>query len=122
VPELSDTPRFYHVSALAELCELARQGKASTYHFNVLRSVLEKTAFFFGYDHFGRCIKKDANDAEGTLHQRFVDILSHGKYSMYEPAEMGEQTRNYFLTILNGFVDRYPFNPELVKDLPEPKP
>lgn len=116
-----DTPQFYHVSALGDLCELARQGKTSTYHFNILRSVLEKTAFFLGYGHFGSCLKKDENDADGILHQRFVDILSHGKYSMYEPVEMGEQTRNYFLTILKGFVDRHPFNRELVKDLPEPK-
>jgi len=116
-----DTPQFYHVTALAELCELARQGKTSTYHFNVLRSVLEKTAFFLGYGHFGSCLKKDAKDADGILHQRFVDILSHGKYSMYEPTEMGEQTQDYFLTILKGFVDRHPFNPDLVKELPEPK-
>ncbi|HEY9286218.1 MAG TPA: anticodon nuclease [Pyrinomonadaceae bacterium] len=116
-----DTPQFYHVSALADLCELARQGTANTYHFNVLRSILEKTAFFLGYGHFGSCLKKDANDSEGILHQRFVDILSHGKYSMYEPTEMGEQTREYFLTILKGFVDRHPFNPDLVKDLPETK-
>jgi hypothetical protein len=115
-----DTPQFYHVSALVDLCELAKQDKTSTYHFNVLRSILEKTAFFLGYEHFGDCLKKDPEDAEGILHQRFVDILSHGKYSMYEPTQMGEQTRNYFLTILNGFVDRHPFKPELVKDLPKP--
>ena len=117
----SDTPQFYHVSALAEICELARMGDANTYHFNVLRSILEKTAFFLGYGHFSSCLKKDSNDADGILHQRFVDILSHGKYSMYEPTEMGVQTRDYFLTILKGFVDRHPFNPELIKDLPAPK-
>jgi hypothetical protein len=116
-----DTPQFYHVSALVDLCELARQGKISTYHFNVLRSVLEKTAFFLGYKHFSNCLKKGPDDADGILHQRFVDILSHGKYSMYEPIEMGEETQNYFLTILKGFVDRHPFNPELVRELPEPK-
>lgn len=109
-----DTPQFYHVSALAELWELAKEEKINTYHFNVLRSILEKTAFFHGYGHFASCIKKDANDAEGILHQRFVDILSHGKYSMYEPVEMQEQTREYFRTILRGFVERHPFNPALI--------
>ena len=53
----------------------------------------------------------------GILHQRFVDLLSHGKYSMYEPTEMGDDTNEYFLTILRGFVERHPFNREL---LPEP--
>ena len=41
-----DTPRFYHVSALSELWALAKEENVSTYHFNVLRSILEKTAFF----------------------------------------------------------------------------
>jgi predicted nucleic acid-binding Zn finger protein len=116
-----DTPQFYHVSALKELCDLAREGKVNTYHFDVLRSILEKTAFFLGYEHFGKCVKKDATDPAGTLHQRFVDILSHGKYSMFEPTPMGEQTHDYFLAILKGFVERHPFNPELVKEIPDPK-
>jgi energy-coupling factor transporter ATP-binding protein EcfA2 len=109
-----DTPQFYHVSALADLWELAKGEKISTYHFNVLRSILEKTAFFHGYAHFGSCIKKDAHDAEGILLQRFVDILSHGKYSMYEAVEMQDETREYFRAILKGFVERFPFNPALL--------
>jgi hypothetical protein len=36
---------------------------------------------------------------------------------MYEPAEMGEDTKEFFLTILKGFVERHPFNREL---FPEP--
>lgn len=109
-----DTPQFYHISALEELWKLAKEEKISTYHFNVLRSILEKTAFFLGYGHFASCIKRDANDPDGVLHQRFVDILSHGKYSMYEPVEMQEQTRDYFRAILSGFVERHPFNPALL--------
>lgn len=111
-----DTPQFYHVSALSEIWNLAKQENVSTYHFNVLRSILEKTAFFHGYGHFSSCIKRDADDADGVLHQRFVDILSHGKYSMYEPIEMQEQTRDYFRAILRGFVERHPFNPALLPE------
>ena len=113
VEQKGDTPQFYHVSALAELLELAKGEEISTYHFNVLRSILEKTAFFHGYEHYASCLKKDADDAEGILHQRFVDILSHGKYSMYEPVEMQEQTRDYFRAILRGFLERHNFNPAL---------
>jgi hypothetical protein len=109
-----DTPQFYHVSALADLWELAKGEKISTYHFNVLRSILEKTAFFHGYSHFGSCIKNSPDDAQGILLQRFVDILSHGKYSMYEPKDMQDETREYFRMILNGFVERFPFNPALL--------
>jgi len=121
IEQKSDTPQFYHVSALANLWELAQEDSISTYHFNVLRSILEKTAFFHGYGHFGSCIKKDKDDAEGILQQRFVDILSHGKYSMYEPVEMGEQTKEYFKAILQGFVQRFPFNAELLPTREEEK-
>lgn len=115
--QAGDTPQFYHVAALADLWLVAQNGQAKTFHFNILRTILEKTALFLGHRHFSECIKKAADDAEGILHQRFVDLLSHGKYSMYEPTEMGDDTKDYFLTILRGFVERHPFNRGLV---PEP--
>jgi hypothetical protein len=118
----SDTPFFHHVSSLVELYEAAQSDKIYTYHFNTLRSVLEKTAVFHGYGHFSACIKKDPKDADGILHQRFIDLLSHGKYSLYEPKEMGDETRDYFRTILNGFLRNYPFNPALFPAPPAPAP
>ncbi len=111
--ENGDTPFFHHVAALAELYQVAQNGKLYTHHFNMLRTILEKTASFHGYAHFSSCIKKDKDDADGILHQRFVDILSHGKYSLYEPVEMGEETKKYFRKILYDFIERYSFNPEI---------
>ena len=115
--QTGDTPQFYHVAALADLWLVAQSGQTKTFHFNILWTILEKTALFLGHRHFSQCIKKAADDADGILHQRFVDLLSHGKYSMYEPTEMGDDTKEYFLTILRGFVEDHPFNREL---LPEP--
>lgn len=114
----SDTPFFHHVSSLVELYEAAQSDQIYTHHFNTLRSVLEKTAVFHGYGHFSACIKRDPADADGILHQRFVDLLSHGKYSLYEPKEMGDETRDYFRTILYGFLSKYPFNPALFPQTP----
>lgn len=113
VRQRSDTPFFHHVASLVDLYEAAQNDKVFTYHFNTLRSILEKTAVFHGHRHFSACIKKDPNDADGILHQRFIDLLSHGKYSLYEPMEMGEETRDYFRIILYGFIQEYPFNPAL---------
>jgi wobble nucleotide-excising tRNase len=113
-----DTPAFHHVSALIELDKVARENRIETFHFNMLRTILEKTALFHGYSHFGSCIKKDPGDAEGLLHQRFVDLLSHGKYSLFEPREMGEETRKYFRRIVRDFLERYPFNSELFPSTP----
>ena len=109
--QTGDTPQFYHVAALADLWLVAQSGQAKTFHFNILRTILEKTALFLGHRHFSECIKEAADDADGILHQRFVDLLSHGKYSMYEPTEMGDDTNEYFLTILEGLRGAPPIQP-----------
>jgi len=113
VQQKGDTPAFHHVSALVELDKVARGDEIQTHHFNMLRAVLEKTALFLGYAHFAACIKTGPDDADGVLHQRFVDLLSHGKYSLYEPEAMGEETKRYFRTIVRQFLERYPYNKAL---------
>ena len=113
-----NTPFFHHVALLAELYEAERSGRLFTYHFNVLRSILEKTASFHGYKHFSACINSDDDDDEGVLHTRLLNILSHSNYSLYEPQEMLEENKNYFRKILHDFIQRYPFDPALFTDPP----
>jgi len=108
-----NTPFFHHVAALAELYEADRAGRLYTHHFNMLRAILEKTASFHGYQHFSACVKRDADDEDGVLHTRLINILSHGNYSLYEPQEMLEENKRYFRKILHDFIHRYPFNPAL---------
>ena len=79
----------------------------------MLRAVLEKTASFHGYENFSACIKRDADDDDGILHTRLINILSHGSYSLYEPQEMLEENKRYFRRILRDFITQYPFNPAL---------
>jgi hypothetical protein len=107
------TPFFHHVAALAELYEADRDGRLYTHHFNTLRAIMEKTASFHGYDSFAVCIKRDDDDADGVLHTRLINILSHGGYSLFEPQEMLEENKRYFRKILHEFINRYPFNPAL---------
>lgn len=114
--ETGDTPFFQHVALLAELDEAAKNGKLYTYHFNILRTILEKTASFHGFKKFGDCIMQDANDPDGVLHARIINIMSHGNYSLFEPQEMLEENKGYFRKILSDFKARFPFNPELFKD------
>ena len=107
------TPFFHHVAALAELYEVERDGRVYTHHFNMLRAILEKTASFHGYENFSACIKRDADDEDGILHTRLINILSHGNYSLFEPQEMLEENKRYFRKILHEFINRYSFNPAL---------
>ena len=119
--ETGHTPFFHHVAALAELYEADRDGRLYTHHFNMLRAILEKTASFHGYKNFSACIKRDADDEDGILHTRLINILSHGNYSLFEPQEMMEDNKRYFRKILHEFINQYPFNPTLFPGEPATK-
>jgi hypothetical protein len=105
-----DTPFFHHVATLVELRQAADSDRLYTYHFNMLRSILEKTATFFGFQDFSACIHGVDDE---VLYGRALNLLSHGKYSVYEPREMVGDTKELFHKILDAFLDRYRF------DLPE---
>ncbi len=111
--ETGDTPFFHHVAALAELYQAAQEDRLFTHHFNMLRTILEKTASFHGHKNFSSCIKQQEDDPDGILHARLINILSHGNYSLYEPQQMLDENKAYFRKILHDFLNRYPFNPEL---------
>jgi hypothetical protein len=111
--ETSDTPFFHHVAALVELHQAAQEDRLFTHHFNMLRTVLEKTASFHGLKNFGACIKQADDDPDGILHTHLINILSHGNYSLFEPQQMMDENKEHFRKILRGFLNRYPFNPEL---------
>ena len=116
------TPFFQHVATLIELYEAEHTDRLYTYHFNMLRSILEKTASFHGYQKFSACIGQEPDDEDSVVHMRLINILSHGNYSLYEPQEMLEENKNYFRKILHGFIDRYSFNPALFPPAPTAPP
>ncbi|MFT3789563.1 MAG: AAA family ATPase [Rudaea sp.] len=109
--DTGNTPFFQHVSNLSELEDAQKSGKLYTHHFNMLRSIMEKTASFHGYANFGDCVRPSDDDADKTLHTRVVNIMSHGNYSLYEPIEMLEENKALFRTILDDFRKAFPFNP-----------
>ena len=111
------TPRFYHVAMLKELNEAAQSGRLYTYHFTILRSIMEKTATFHGFNNVGDIIKREPDDEDGTLHFRYVQLLSHGGYSLFEPVEMLPENKEIFRKILRNFMRDYRFNPELFPEI-----
>jgi wobble nucleotide-excising tRNase len=109
-----DTPFFHHVALLNELQQAATSNSIKTYHFNMLRSILEKTSAFFGYNDFSDCIRGVGDE---LLYARALNLLSHGKYSIYEPVEMNEDNKELFKRILRVFLERYKFQlPELLAE------
>lgn len=91
---------------LSELNAASESGALYTHHFNTLRSILEKTANFFGHDDFSKCLGISGDEG---LHARALNLLSHGKYSLYEPREMLDDNKELFKEILDRFLARYAF-------------
>lgn len=116
----TDTPFFHHVAMLGELKTASQSGALYTHHFNTLRSILEKTSNFFGHDDFSGCLGTSGDEG---LHARALNLLSHGKYSLYEPREMLEDNKALFTEILEGFLARYAFAlPELAPAVAQAQP
>lgn len=115
----NNTPFFHHVALLQQLHQAAESDQLYTYHFNILRSILEKTATFHGFKNFSACIKQDNDDPEGVVYARIINVLSHGNYSLFEPREMLEENKDYFKKVLNDFMANYRFNPELFPEINE---
>lgn len=107
--DTSDTPFFHHIATLSELKRVVASNKIYTYHFNALRSILEKTATFFGYDKIDKCIGSLREEDE-VLFDRALQLFSHGKYSIFDPVEMGEDNKALFRRILEGYLAKYEFD------------
>lgn len=113
VKNTGDTPFFHHVALLKELKKVADSGKIYTYHFNILRNILEKTAAFHGFDDFSACIKREDDDLDDVIFARMTNLLSHGNHSIFNPLEMVEDNKEIFKNILSRFLENYKFNDKL---------
>ena len=113
VKNTGDTPFFHHIALLKELKKVADSGKIYTYHFNILRNILEKTAAFHGFDDFSACIKREDDELDDVIFARMTNLLSHGNHSIFNPVEMVEDNKEIFKDILNRFLENYKFNDDL---------
>ena len=111
--DTNDSPFFYHVALIQELQKAIDTGNLYTYHFNILRTILEKAANFHGFEGFSDCIEIDNDDEYKTLRTRMINVLNHGSYSLFEPIEMVEENKKYFKQIFKNFMKNYKFNEDL---------
>lgn len=112
--DTGDTPFFHHIATISELKKVVESDEIFTYHFNALRSILEKTASFFGYDKIDKCIHGLEDE---VLFERALQLFSHGKYSIFDPQEMIGDNKDLFKRIFNGFLAKYEFHfPEIFNE------
>ena len=130
--EMSDnTPFYYNVAMMSELKRAIKDGKLYTYHFNVLRSVMEKIKEFFGHSGFGSILhgitykgdkfdERAFNKGELTdLYSRIVNVFSH-QTSMFAPLPMNDDNKELLKTIFDHLMRKYRFRlPDLTDERTE---
>lgn len=105
----NDSPFLHHLALLKELKDAAATGNLYTFHFNMLRVILEKTAQFHGFKKFSDCLGDAKTEEEVQENARLINLMSHGNYSLFEPREMVPDNKDHFKNALNRFLARYPF-------------
>lgn len=111
----NDSPFLHHLALLKDLKDAADTGNLYTFHFNMLRVILEKTAQFHGFKKFSDCLGDAKTEEEVQENARLINLMSHGNYSLFEPREMVPDNKEHFKNALNRFLARYPFNLDAFK-------
>ena len=116
----SDSPFYYNVAMLSEIKKAIETDKLYTYHFTVLRSVMEKIKEFFGHRDFsiilegikykGETYDQTAFSQEELteFYSRVVNVLTH-QGSMFTPALMNDDNKELATAIYVHLVDKYQF-------------
>lgn len=115
-----NTPFYYNVAMMSEIKKAIESDKLYTYHFTVLRSVMEKIKEFFGHRDFtiilegikykGETYDKTAFSQEELteFYSRVVNVLTH-QGSMFTPTLMNDDNKELATAIFNHLVDKYQF-------------
>lgn len=112
IQDINKAPFSYHIAMLNELQKAVKTGVIYNYHFNILRTILEKTTTFFGFDTINKSIKKIENlsDEDKAIFHRAVNVFSHGVHLSDGPNKMNPKDKKLFKQVFNIFVKHYKFN------------
>jgi len=114
------TPFYYNVAMMSEIQKAIASDKLYTFHFTVLRSVMEKIKEFFGHRDFsvilegityrGETYDRTAFSQEELteFYARVVNVLTH-QGSMFAPALMNDDNKQLAAAIFNHLVAKYQF-------------
>ncbi len=96
-----DSPFAYHLLVKTKIQEAIDTAGLEKYHFNLLRTLLEKTANFLGYAQWSDCILGEETKEEV---KRLVNLYSHSKLSELESVSLSNADKELFTEAFNAFV------------------
>lgn len=113
-------PFYYNVAMMCEIQDAIRNDKLYTYHFNIMRSIMEKIREFFG--HRDLSIVLDGITYKGNLftetafskgdlvdlYSRIVNVFSH-EGQFFSPTLMNEDNKDSLITMFKHIKSKYRF-------------
>lgn len=99
---------LYHLRLLQVLEKAQKESAIRSYHFALLRQVLENVASFLGVGQFGFVLSQIGIDDPDEI-ATVVNVLSHKKVYYYESDELVPDTLEIFERIFNGLKEKYHF-------------
>ena len=120
-----DDPFYYNVAMMSELKKAIENDNLYTFHFTILRSIMEKIKEFFGQRSFtfilegirykGETYDNTAFSQEELtdFYSRVMNVLTH-QGPMFAPAKMNDDNKELAKAIFDHLMEAFPFKlPEL---------
>lgn len=98
-----DTPFGYHLLLKDELKKAINTNNIKRYHFNLLRNLLETTAYFLGYTSWRDLIHEEDNES----YIKRINLYSHSDYNALEKKELEQYEKNFLKRLFEKFVVDY---------------
>ena len=102
----TESPFAYHYTVVSEIQRAINDNNLKKYHFNLFRTLLEKTANFVGNSDWKICLNGiEAN--EDFL--KIIDHYSHDKLSELEYSNLLDVQIETYKSVFTAFLDKYNF-------------
>ena len=108
---------LYHLRLLQVLEKASTENEVKSYHFALLRQVLENIASFLGVGQFGYVLEQIGLTDPGKVAQ-LINTLSHKNVYYFESDDLGPDNQKLFDTVFQGIKQKYNF----VLHAPSPAP
>ena len=99
---------LYHLRLLQILKQVEDAGSVKSYHFVLLRQVLENVASFLGTGRISHVLEEIGVEDSG-LESQIINTLSHKNIYFYESDELVPDNRALFTEVLQKIMDKYHF-------------
>ena len=99
-----DSPFAYHHIVINDISNAIKANDIKKYHFNLFRSLLEKTANFLGYYEWQKLLE---GGPQGTTFKKLMEHFSHNSLSDLEYKDLDKEKIEEFKAAFDFFIEKF---------------